>query len=163
MGSTATAMERQLEINLVFFKIKIRFPAIIKHQNDTLSRTASDWEFYKMKSERTRPGRSFTKSHLMLDLIADLENNANSEVEEEGEVYHELEENVEVKSLEELQEHYSQIKNSEMSEDYQLPENCTSEDIYELVETLQLPSRVPLPLPPRYKFSPPPSPPPRYK
>ena len=54
----------------------------------------------------------------MLDLIADLENNANSEVEEEGEVYHELEENVEVKSLEELQEHYSQIKNSEVCKYY---------------------------------------------
>merc|ERR1712226_865186 len=105
MGSTATAMERQLEINLIFFKIKIRFPAITKHQQDTLSRTASDWEFYRMKSERTRPRRSFTKSHLMLDLIADLENVGNSKVEDEGEVYDELEEKKEDKSLEELQEH----------------------------------------------------------
>lgn len=36
--STATAMDRQLEINLLFFKIKIRFPAAAKHQCDTLSR-----------------------------------------------------------------------------------------------------------------------------
>merc|ERR1712203_436748 len=103
MGSTATAMERQLEINLIFFRIKIRFLAITKHQPDTLSRSASDWEFYKMKAERTRPGRSFTKSHLMLDLIADLENVGNSNVEAEGEVYDELEEKEEEKSLEELQ------------------------------------------------------------
>ena len=51
----------------------------------------------------------------MLDLIADLENVENSEVEEEGEVYQELEEkNVGVKSLEELQEHYSKIKTTEV-------------------------------------------------
>ena len=67
-----------------------------------------------MKSERTRPGRSFTKSHLMLDLIADLENVGNSKVEEDGEVYDELEEKEEEKFLEELQEHYSQIKTSEV-------------------------------------------------
>ena len=68
-----------------------------------------------MKSEKTRRGKSFTKSHLMLDLIADLENIGNSEVEEEeGEVYDELEEKKEEKSAEELQEHYSQIKTSEV-------------------------------------------------
>ena len=67
-----------------------------------------------MKAERTRPGRSFTKSHLMLDLIADLENVGNSNVEAEGEVYDELEEKEEEKTLEELQEHYSQIKTSEV-------------------------------------------------
>ena len=72
-----------------------------------------------MKSERSRPGGTFTKSHLMLDLIADLENVENSEVEEEGEVYQELEEkNVGVKSREELQEHYSQIKSSEVCTSY---------------------------------------------
>ena len=68
-----------------------------------------------MKSEKTRRGKSFTKSHLMLDLIADLENIGNSEVEEEeGEVYDELEEKKEEKSAEELQEHYSQIKTCEV-------------------------------------------------
>ena len=67
-----------------------------------------------MKSERTRPRRSFTKSHLMLDLIADLENVGNSKMEDEGEIYDELEEKEEDKSVEELQEHYSQIKRCEV-------------------------------------------------
>ena len=67
-----------------------------------------------MKSEKARRGKSFTKSHLMLDLIADLENIGNSEVEEEGEVYDELEDKKEEKSAEELQEHYSQIKTCEV-------------------------------------------------
>ena len=65
-----------------------------------------------MKSDRRGRGKSFTKSHLMLDLIADLENVGNSEVEEEGEVYDELEENKEEKD--ELQEDYSQIKSTEV-------------------------------------------------
>ena len=68
-----------------------------------------------MKSDRTRRGKTFTKSHLMLDLIADLENIGNSEVEEEeGEGYDELEEKKEEKSPEELQEHYSKIKTTEV-------------------------------------------------
>ena len=125
-------MERKVEINLLFFKITFTFPPPSKHRPDPLSRSAdhnlkhfnnndilraaSDWEFYKMKSQTRKTGRSFTKSHLMLDLIANLENIDNSEEdkeeEEEEEVYTELEE--EEQCREELQEKYSQIVPAEV-------------------------------------------------
>ena len=69
-----------------------------------------------MKSETKKKGRSFTKSHLMLDLIANLENidNTEAEVEEEEEedVYTELDK--EEQCREELQEKYSQITKAEV-------------------------------------------------
>lgn len=122
-------MERKVEINLLFFKIRITFPSPSKHRPDPLSRSAdnnlkyfynnilraaSDWEFYKMKSQTRNRGRSFTKSHLMLDLIANLENIDNSEEdkEEEEEVYTELDEDEHCR--EELQEKYSQIPPGEV-------------------------------------------------
>ena len=97
-----------------------------------------------MKSETKKRGRSFTKSYLMLNLIADLENKEN-EVEEDGEEEEKIEEEIyteldkEVECREELQENYSQIIREEISNDYQLPHNCHSEEIYELVQTLRLP------------------------
>ena len=67
-----------------------------------------------MKSQTRKKGRSFTKSHLMLDLIANLENIDNSEEdkEEEEEVYTELNEKEQCR--EELQEKYSQIVPAEV-------------------------------------------------
>ena len=48
------ASERQIELNLLLFRVKIRFPQKNKSnktsecENFTLSRSASDWEFHKM-------------------------------------------------------------------------------------------------------------------
>ena len=122
-------MERKVEINLLFFKIRITLPPPSKDRADPLSRSAdhnlkhfnnnnilraaSDWEFYKMKSQTRKKGRTFTKSHLMLDLIANLENIDNAEEDkEEEEVYTELDE--EEQCREELQEKYSQIVPAEV-------------------------------------------------
>ena len=68
-----------------------------------------------MKAERKKRGRSFTKSNMMLDLIADLENVDDTEgEEEEEEVYTELEEQEDGRCKDELQEGYSELRKPEV-------------------------------------------------
>ena len=86
-------MDRELEINLLLFRIKIRFPAYVtrpkypeKSQTyATLSRSASDWEFYKMNNTASRRPFTLTKSYAALNFICDLEDSVEDEesVEEE--------------------------------------------------------------------------------
>ena len=77
-------MERELEINLLFLKIRIRFPVLLKSAPApaTLSRCASDWEFYKMASGGRRPF-TLTKSYAALNFICDLEHGTDTEMEPE--------------------------------------------------------------------------------
>ena len=82
-------MEREMEINLLFLKIRIRFPVLLKSAPvfpapapATLSRCASDWEFYKMASGGRRPF-TLTKSYAALNFICDLEHGTDTEQEPE--------------------------------------------------------------------------------
>ena len=67
-------MDRELEINLIFLKIKIRVPRLgSSEQESTLSRSASDWEFFKMNNTKTRRPFTLTKSYAALNFICELE------------------------------------------------------------------------------------------
>ena len=67
-------MDRELEINLIFLKIKIRVPRLGSSEHEaTLSRSASDWEFFKMNNKETRRPFTLTKSYAALNFICELE------------------------------------------------------------------------------------------
>ena len=67
-------MDRELEINLIFLKIKIRVPRMGSFEQEaTLSRSASDWEFFKMNNKETRRPFTLTKSYAALNFICELE------------------------------------------------------------------------------------------
>ena len=192
-AAPTSTMDRELEINLILFRIKIRFPSSKYTKSPetdcaTLSRSSSDWEFYKMNNTATRRPFTLTKSYAALNFICDLEDNDATE------------------HVEDIEDDYCVPHEAEALDNYNLPENATSEDIYELVDTLPMPGRVPdsrvasestagetsvtsvpatasgepvtpryhpahtthrsvtnkLPLPPRGSWHRPPSPPPRY-
>ena len=130
------ACERQIELNLLLFRVKIRFPqknktnSYAECENFTLSRSASDWEFHKM--HRAGPSKNIlTKSQHNISNKCKLEDFYN--VPEEIKViffffFYKLLIFVNFNFFQE-------------SENYNLPENSTSEAIYELIDTLPMPDR----------------------
>ena len=88
-------MEREIELNLILFRVKIKFPATSKQSSRcsdaddrTLSRSASDWEFFKMNNDtNTRRPFTLTKSYAALNFISELENNVAADEIEDDDFY----------------------------------------------------------------------------